>query len=157
VDHDASVEQDGPSSQRFKDGAALTFQGWRAILPALMRRLAVTLLALAALATLQACSNSCQDLGDRICACSGGGSASDTCKQQVKNQLSAAGVSGDDKNFCAKRLSSCALPGWLVHTPAQVDDARFCEWIGTTCGKASCGLSNEDPADLAVCAAPPAP
>jgi hypothetical protein len=137
-------------AQRFKDRAPLTFRALRAILPALMRRLASLALAVAALAGLHGCSNACQDLGDRICACSGGGTSSDTCKQQIKNQLQSVGVKSVDKAICAKALSTCQVPAALVHSPVQVDDAVFCEWLTTPCGKVSCALAYGDP--VAVCA-----
>jgi hypothetical protein len=165
VGHDTSVTRDGPAAQRFKDGAALTFGGRRAILPAFMRRLALMLLALLALAGLSACSNACQDLGDRICSCAGGGTSSQTCKQQIKNLLDDQGISsnwpwehpkGSDRAFCASRLAACHVPEALVS--GQTDDALFCEWVNTACGKASCGLSQSDPCATgtdAVCSTPP--
>jgi hypothetical protein len=136
--------------QRFKDSAALTFGGDRAILPALMRRHAAILIALAALAALDGCTNACEDLGARICTCSGGGTATDTCKQQIKNLLSDVGVSSSDKAFCAQRLAACNVPATLVHDPPQNGDAQFCEWINTACGKVACGLAHDtDPPSCA--------
>ena len=116
----------------------------RAILPALMHRLLLAALAAAALTGLQACSNSCQDLGDRICACNGGGTSTDTCKQQIKNLLDSVGVHKADESTCSAALDTCKLPAALTHTPAQVDDATFCEWLATDCGKVSCGLAAGD-------------
>jgi len=127
----------------------LTFRGRRAILPALMRRLGLLLLALLAL-PLAGCGNTCQDLGNRICACSGGGTSSDTCKQQIKNLLSSVGVHSADEATCSAALDACHVPAGTVHEPAQVDDAIFCEWINTSCGKVSCGLAAGDVAT--VCA-----
>lgn len=114
-----------------------------------MRLAALALLALLTV-PLAGCGNACQDLGDRICACSGGGTSADTCKQQVSNLLDDTGVGAADADFCTRKLDTC-------NAPAQPDGVRFCEWVNTGCGKASCGLSNEDPADPLVCAPPAAP
>jgi hypothetical protein len=126
----------------------LTFRGRRAILPALMRLAALALLALLAV-PLAGCGNACQDLGNRICSCSGGGTSADTCKQQVTNLLKDTGVGADAEAFCSQKLDTC-------NAPSQPTEVRFCEWVNTGCGKASCGLSFEDPADPLVCA-PAAP
>ena len=104
-----------------------------------MRPLAIIFLVTASLA-LQACGNSCQDLGDRLCQCSGAGTSRDTCKTEIKNQLSAAGVESTDEAACSAALGSCSSP----------PNATFCEWVGTACGKASCGLSSEPPATVCV-------
>jgi putative hemolysin len=113
-----------------------------------MRRLALGLLAFLVL-PLAGCSNPCQDLGDLICTCSASGTSGDTCKQQVKNQLNDTGVSSSASAFCSQKLDTCKAP-------AQPADVKFCEWINTGCGKASCGLSSEDPTDPLVCV-PPTP
>jgi hypothetical protein len=110
-----------------------------------MRRLPATALLCAALA-LAACGNPCQDLGDRICTCVGGGTARDACKAAVKRQLADANMNSSDKTFCAGKLDTC-------NVPSQPEGVVFCEWINTSCGKASCGLSNDTPAQ--VCAATP--
>jgi len=112
----------------------LTFPAQRAILPALMRRLGLTLLALLAL-PLAGCGNPCQDLGDRLCACSGGGTSADTCKQQIANLLKDAGANSSDEAFCDAKLATCQLPD----QPAGLD---FCEWLRTETGKVACGLAN---------------
>jgi hypothetical protein len=112
----------------------LTFLAQRAILPALMRRLGLPLLALLAL-SLSACGSPCQDLGDRLCACSGGGTTSDTCKQQIANLLKDAGANSSDQAFCTAKLASCQVPA----EPAGVE---FCEWLKTETGKVACGLAN---------------
>ena len=106
-------------------------------------RLLATLLLLASGVALAGCGNSCQDLGERLCQCSGAGSSRDTCKAEIKNQLSSAGVDSTDEAACTTALHNCAAPL----------NATFCEWVGTACGKASCGLSNEAPAD--ICSPPP--
>ena len=134
---------------------ALTSPGGWAILPALMRRLLTVALAVTALAGLQGCQNSCQDLGDRICSCSGGGTSSDTCKQQIKNLLDSVGAKSDDKHFCSARLNQCGVPARLQH-PGQPDDVPFCDWLASEAGKVCCGLaeattSTEFPDTNAVC------
>ena len=98
-------------------------------------RLSFLAAALGAAALLAGCSNPCQDLGDRLCACVGAGTARDTCKAQVKNQLSDAKMTGSDKDFCSTKLDSCHVPS----TPA---DVQFCEWINTADGKIACGLAS---------------
>jgi hypothetical protein len=108
-----------------------------------MRPLAA-LAALVASLALQGCGNTCQDLGDRLCQCSGAGSARDNCKAEIKNQLNAAGVDSTDEAACSAALDTCSAPY----------GASFCEWVATTCGKAACGLSNESPTDPNVCAPP---
>jgi hypothetical protein len=95
-----------------------------------MRRLAVIALALAAAVQLAACGNACQDLGDRLCSCVPAGTASDTCKQEVKNRLSDTGVSAS-AGTCSNLLATCEAPS----------GAQLCEWVNTSCGKYSCGLA----------------
>jgi hypothetical protein len=92
-------------------------------------------LAAAILALLAACSSPCRDLGDRLCRCTAAGSTRDTCERQVEQDLDRLAPSGDQDDFCSARLGTCDQP----------DGADFCEWLDTACGKASCGLSAEDP------------
>jgi hypothetical protein len=99
-----------------------------------MRPTAALLLLAAGLA-LQGCGvHSCQELGNRLCQCSG--TSSETCKTQVKSELAAAGLTDGNYAACEAALTTCGAPS----------GAAFCEWIATACGKASCGLSNETPA-----------
>jgi predicted small secreted protein len=102
-----------------------------------MRPLAVLFIVTASLA-LHGCGNTCQDLGDRLCQCSGAGSTRDACKTEIKNQLAATGVHSNDEAVCSAALATCNPPS----------GASFCEWVNTGCGKASCGLSNEAPASV---------
>lgn len=104
-----------------------------------MRLLGPWLLALLAL-PLAGCGNPCQDLGNRLCSCSGGGTSADTCKQQIQNLLKDAGVGAADEAFCAAKLDTC-------QAPAEPAGVKFCEWINTECGKLQCGLANPDPAE----------
>jgi hypothetical protein len=99
-----------------------------------MRRLGPTLLALLAL-PLGGCGNPCQDLGDRLCACSTGSTSADTCQQQIQNLLKDTGVSASQEAFCTEKLATCAVPA----EPAGVE---LCEWIRTEAGKVACGLAN---------------
>ena len=99
-----------------------------------MRLLAVLLLILAAPA-LSACGNSCQDLGNRLCQCSGGGSARQSCERAVQQELKAQGLSGSDKSFCSEKLATCNNP----------DGTEFCEWINTADAKVACGLAIPTP------------
>lgn len=101
-----------------------------------MRLLAATVMLTAGLA-LQGCGiHSCQELGNRLCQCAGAGQTRDTCKTEIKNQLSAMGLNDSNYAACEAALTTCNAP----------PNAYFCEWITTSCGKASCGLSNETPA-----------
>ncbi len=87
-----------------------------------MRRAAALLLALAA-----ACSTPpCQELGQRLCGCTG--ADKDTCKRTVEKQLES--VSASD-SVCDERLATCKAPSGAV----------FCEWIHTDAGKVACGLA----------------
>ncbi len=91
-----------------------------------MRRV-VSALALALLAA--ACSSSpCQDLGEKLCACTG--ATKDTCKTQVEQQLKSVDLS-DDR--CDQILAQCN-----DNKPANAD---FCEWLLTEDGKTMCGLA----------------
>jgi len=107
-------------------------------------RLLAALFLLASGLALSGCGSSCQDLGDRLCQCSGSGSTRDTCKTAVKNQLNAAGAGSAQEALCEAALKTCNV----------APDVSFCEWINTGCGKASCGLSDESPADPLVCVQP---
>lgn len=99
-----------------------------------MRPVGLALLALLAL-PLAGCGNPCQDLGNRICSCSGGGTTADTCRQQIANLLKDAGIRASDEAFCSAKLDTC-------HAPAEPADVKFCEWINTEAGKVACGLAN---------------
>lgn len=98
-----------------------------------MRRL---VLVLAAASALAACSSPCQDLGDRLCRCAGVGTTRDACEDSVKDDLERLDPSKDVEDLCEDRLDTCHAP----------DEAEFCEWLDTSCGKASCGLSGDAPA-----------
>ncbi len=90
-----------------------------------MRRLALA--SLAALAA--ACTDPCQELGDRICQCPPAGVTTDTCKTQVKNAVGSPTSDQDSK--CSALLDTCNAP----------DGVDFCEWITTEAGKEACGLA----------------
>jgi len=107
-------------------------------------RLAVPLLTALSLA-LAACSTPCKELGSKLCSCVGGGTTRDSCLKAMDNQLKDAAPSSANQDYCSSRLSSCGAP----------EGIQFCEWVNTRCGKASCGLSNELPADAGVCSAAP--
>jgi hypothetical protein len=92
-----------------------------------MRRLLPLALALLA----AACSDSpCQDLGERLCSCTG--QSSDVCKTQVEQQLETAGL-GDAT--CEDYLASCSAPAGTT----------LCEWLLTADGKQACGIAHPDP------------
>ncbi len=91
--------------------------------------------ALAGLVALAAagCGSPCQDLADRICKCNFAGVAQDTCKTQVKNQLSGSDKPSDaDQAFCQSKLATCPDPS---------DDPGMCQRLTTPAGKEACGLA----------------
>jgi hypothetical protein len=92
-----------------------------------MRRLAALVLALLA----AACSESpCQELGERLCSCTG--LTDDACTSQVEAQLETAGTSDET---CEAYLESCQAPG----------GGDLCEWLLTEDGKQACGVARKDP------------
>jgi hypothetical protein len=119
-----------------------------------MRRPLLLAAALAALAGA-ACSSPCQDLGDRLCSCAGAGSARDTCKRTIQNQLNSVNPSKATENTCECLLSTCREPA---------ADVYFCEWITTDAGRQACGLAypagpdrSAPPAQCYACVAGEAP
>ncbi|HEX9306236.1 MAG TPA: hypothetical protein VF894_02020 [Anaeromyxobacter sp.] len=91
-----------------------------------MRRLAAAL----AIALLSACAKSpCQELGEKLCACTGTGG--EACKTQVEDQLKALDPPTSTQDHCDALLATC-------HEPSG---ATFCEWLLTESGKTSCGLA----------------
>jgi hypothetical protein len=92
-----------------------------------MRRLAALALALLA----AACSDSpCQDLGERLCSCTG--LSEDSCTAQVEAELETAGMSDET---CDRFLGSCNAQSGVP----------LCEWLLTEDGKQACGLAQPDP------------
>lgn len=88
-------------------------------------------LAVASLLALGCGEPPCQELGERLCGCTGLG-ASD-CKAQVEEQLKSADP-GD--SACDGYLQSCDSGA-----PAFPPGADFCEWLGTEKGKQACGIA----------------
>jgi hypothetical protein len=81
--------------------------------------------ALAALAA--GCSESpCQELGERLCACTGQGSGA--CEAQVEDQLDGVDLT---EGRCEEVLGACAAP----------EGVDFCEWLLTAAGKTACGFT----------------
>jgi hypothetical protein len=93
------------------------------------------LLAAALLALLAACSDPCRELGNELCRCAPAGTTRDTCERQVKQELDRVNPDDDQDAFCDGKLATCKAPA----------GADFCQWLDTACGKAQCGLSNDDP------------
>ncbi len=88
-----------------------------------MRRL----LAAVAVALLAGChTSSCQDLGEKLCACTG--QSKDTCKTQVEDQLKSVDL---PESRCDEILGTC-------NAPAGVD---LCEWLVTCPGQVACGIA----------------
>lgn len=96
-----------------------------------MRRLVATF----ALVLLSACTEPCQELANRLCTCSGGGSASDACERGAEDRLNAVGAGDAKQNECKGWLDTC-------HEP---EGAEFCEWIGTADAKVACGIALPEP------------
>jgi hypothetical protein len=94
-----------------------------------MRRV-VSALALALLAA--ACDSSpCQDLGEKLCACTG--ATHDTCQTQVEQQLKSVDL---PESRCDEILAKCNAP----------TGADFCEWLLTEDGQRACGIAQPQPA-----------
>jgi len=88
-----------------------------------MRRLVAAL----ALALLAGChTSSCQDLGEKLCACTG--QSSDVCKTQVEDQLKSVDL---PESRCDEILAQCNAPA----------GADFCEWLLTEGGQKACGIA----------------
>lgn len=98
-----------------------------------MRRLASAITTALAAALLAAgCSQSpCQDLGERLCGCTG--KSGDQCKTQVEDELKKLDPPQSTLDRCDALLASC-------HEPPG---AAFCEWLSTGDGKRACGLAPE--------------
>ncbi len=88
------------------------------------------LLAAASLHALGCGTSPCQELGERICGCTGIGK--DNCRTQVQDQLKNTDP-GDA--VCETYLATCRSEN------AAADGAEFCEWILTAKGKQSCGIA----------------
>jgi hypothetical protein len=97
-----------------------------------MRILALVALASAALAA--GCSNSCIELGERLCDCRTSGTTKNSCVDNVRAEVKRLNPGGDEKSACSRYLDSC-------HGPGEIE---FCDWLEGRCGKAACGLSQED-------------
>jgi hypothetical protein len=94
-----------------------------------MRRIAALAIALACLAA--GCSDSpCQELGERLCSCTG--LSGDECTAQVEAQIDASDP-GD--STCESFLGSCSAPAGL----------DLCEWLLTEDGKVACGVAQPAP------------
>ncbi len=97
-----------------------------------MRTLAVAAIACAALAA--GCSSPCQELGDRLCDCRASGVTKASCTDSVKAEIQRLRPGSSDNDLCSKFLDTC-------HSSAGIE---FCDWIEGRCGKAACGMSQED-------------
>jgi len=91
-----------------------------------MRRLAFPFVVVAALLAAGCGKTNCENLGERLCGCTG--LSSDQCTSQVQSELKGVGQNQAD---CGALLSSCNAPA----------DAVFCEWLNTPEGHQACGLS----------------
>lgn len=101
-----------------------------------MRRVPSLALALAAGLAAAGCSTSpCQELGEKLCACTG--LTSDTCTTQVETQLKSADPDQATLDRCQALLDRCQPPA----------GALFCEWLRTDTAQVACGLA-PDPATV---------
>ncbi len=92
-----------------------------------MRRLGKLAVAATILAAFSGCGTSpCQELGERLCGCTG--LSTDSCKKQVEEQLKELDLSD---STCDPYLASCNAP----------DGAQFCDWLLTASGERACGLA----------------
>lgn len=97
-----------------------------------MRTLAFAALACAALAA--GCSDPCQELGNRLCDCHGVGTTKASCTDSVRSEIQRLHPGEHTNNVCSDMLDSC-------HSATGIE---FCDWIEGRCGKAACGMSQEN-------------
>ena len=83
-------------------------------------------LAVASLLALGCGTPPCEELGERLCICTG--LSKDSCKTQVEEQLK--NVHPGDST-CDAYLATCNAP----------EGVNFCEWLGTASGKQACGIA----------------
>jgi len=103
-----------------------------------MRR-PLAFLALAWTFALGACGPTpCQDLGNRMCDCAPLGVSKQSCILGVRTTVQDLHPSSDVQDTCKKMLETCYARQGL----------DFCDWAHGRCGKASCGVSEEDYATL---------
>jgi hypothetical protein len=93
-----------------------------------MRRLAPSLAIALALAATGCSDSPCQELGERVCACSG--QSGDACRVQVESQVDSF---DPGESTCEAFLASCSAPGGV----------DLCEWLLTAEGKVACGLAEK--------------
>ncbi len=99
--------------------------------------------ALACALFASACSNECQELGDRLCNCTPVGTTRSACERRVQNEIERLNPGRDAEAVCGETLETCRVP----------EGIEFCDWLDGRCGKAACGMSvetleslaNEDP------------
>ncbi|HET6438351.1 MAG TPA: hypothetical protein VFG59_09840 [Anaeromyxobacter sp.] len=96
-------------------------------------RFPVALLIGAALA-MNGCHNACEELADRLCNCRPEGTTKASCTDAIKVDIQRVNPSKSEQSTCSHLLDTCGAP-------STVD---FCDFIQGRCGKAACGLSNED-------------
>ncbi len=104
-----------------------------------MRPLALVLATAAVLTS--ACGSLCEDLGSRLCDCTIPGTTKASCVDAVKAEIQRNNPS---KDACGHYLSTC----YARTNPETGKEITFCDWLDGRCGKASCGLSDEDYATL---------
>ncbi len=97
-----------------------------------MRTLLLAAIACAALAT--GCSDPCQELGIRLCDCRASGTTKASCTDGVRTEIQRLHPDSSAHDACNRYLDSCDSPRGI----------EFCDWLGGRCGKAACGLSEED-------------
>jgi hypothetical protein len=98
-----------------------------------MRPLSLALAAAAALVVAGCSTSPCQELGQRICSCSG--LSGDACKTQVESELKHLNETQAMRDKCEQLLGTCEAPQGAV----------FCEWFNTPAGKFGCGLADPVP------------
>ncbi len=103
-----------------------------------MRPLLLVLAASALIAS--GCSNACQDLGSRLCNCTPAGTTKSSCVDSVKADIQRLNPGKDAQAVCAAKLDTC----FAHQDPVTQQPMDFCDWINGRCGKAACGLSEED-------------
>ncbi|HTP50595.1 MAG TPA: hypothetical protein VMK42_07855 [Anaeromyxobacteraceae bacterium] len=91
------------------------------------------------------CTNSCQELGDRICNCQPVGAPQTACQTDVRNRISAANPNSGQLSYCSNLLKTCPEPpaNWNASSPPVE-----CALLETCQGKVNCGLALPQPGSL---------
>jgi len=93
-----------------------------------MSRIALCVSVLAVLVFGPGCKGSCQQLGQKLCACAGNTSELNACNQAVSTEHARVGTTQEQEAVCQSLLAGCD-----------------CHTINTTEGKQACGIARPPP------------